>query len=136
MIQLFISVQLVQTIYSDSLNLTLFKGDCKCWSLGHAENLLFSCLLMIKSQNSKVIGENGNVFLDTSFHLCLRFPAKNVECFWQQVGTKSLYVWKVIVCHAVILSCFQMLMLILGTYWTFVFTCMLKSDCLSCCHMS
>ena len=73
---------------------------CLCWSLGHAEQLLFSCV------NSKV-------------SIC-----NYVTCFMSHFACHMSHV----TLHMSHVIC-QMLMLILGTCWTsFVFMCKLKSE--------
>ena len=73
---------------------------CLCWSLGHSEQLLFSCLY------SKV-----------SICNYVTFRMSHVTLLMSDVTLRISHV-----------MC-QMLMLILGSFWTtFVFMCKLKSD--------
>ncbi len=81
---------------------------CLCWSLGHAEQLLFSCV------NSKV-------------SIC-----NYVTCYMSHFARHMSHV-TLRMSHVMC----QMLMLILVTCWTtFVFMSMLKSEYLWLCHMS
>ena len=110
---------------------------CLCWSLAHAEQLLFSCVSSKVSICNYVtchmshfnwnigpltlsLSDSANLSLSPSLYLSL---------------CQSVTLW----CHAVIC---QVLMLITGTCWTtFVFMSMLRSHCLwwfvmlSCCDV-
>jgi len=105
--------------------LMLSYVKCLCWSLGHAEQLLFSCLC------SKV-----TVYDCLScchvMQSCCHMSSAYVD-HWDMLNNFCFHVYSqkslfMIVCHAVIC---QLLMLITGTCWTtFVFMSMLKSHCL------
>ena len=120
-----------------------------CWSLGHAEQLLFSCLYSEVSICNYVICNISHVTCNMSHCAC---HMSYVKCLCWSLGDAEQLLFsclcsKVSICNYV--TChmshvtfrishvtlrmshviYQMLMLILGTCWTtFVFMCMLKSE--------
>ena len=96
-----------RTLFYNSWEPVTVSVTCLCWSLGHAEQLLFSCLCSKVSICNYVTCHISHV----TCHIL------HVTCHISHVTCQMSYV----IC--------QMLMLILGTCWTsFVFMCKLKSE--------
>ena len=127
---------------------------CLCWSLGHAEQLLFSCLWdMLNNLCFHVFAQKwvfvimSHVTCDMSHFAChmshCACHMSYVKCLcWSLGHAEQLLFWcfcskvsicNYVTCHMSHVACHmshvlcQMLMLILGTCWTiFVFMSMLK----------
>ena len=108
---------------------------CLCWSLAHAEQLLFSCLCSKVSICNYVTCHMSNTYVDPrdmlinfSFHVYAQkwvfVIMSHVTCCMSHVACHMSHV----TCRMSHVLC-QMLMLILGTCWTtFVFMCKIKSE--------
>ena len=110
---------------------------CLCWSLGHAEQLLFSGLCSKVSISNYVTCDMSHFACHIVHVICQMLMLILRTCWTTFVfmwKLKSEYLWTChmshVACHMSHVLC-QMLMLILGTCWTiFVFMSMLKCRCL------
>ena len=115
---------------------------CLCWSLGHAEQLLFSCVSSKVSICNYVTCHISPFTCHMLYVKCLCWSFGHAEqllfsCLCSKVSVCNYVTFRM--SHVTLLMsdvtlrishvmC-QMLMLILGSFWTtFVFMCKLKSD--------
>ena len=124
---------------------------CLCWSLGHAEQFLFSCLcskvsisIYVTCDMSHFACHMSHCACHMSYIKCLCWFLGHAEqlLFWSLCSKVSICNY--VTCHMLHVTCrmshvtchmshvlCQILMLILGTCWTiFVFMSMLKCRCL------
>ena len=108
---------------------------CLCWSLGHAEQLLFSCVSSKVSIFNYVTCHISHITCHIAHVTCYLSNAYldprdilNKFCFHVYAQKWVFVIMSHVACHMSHVLC-QMLMLILGSFWTtFVFMCKLKSD--------